>query len=443
MSEQPESRVETAQILEDVLTVHRHTADFGATWTDREWRREVLGRARTGRGLRADLPQIDILIKPEDDYLVGTGELLIRADAVDERAERLIAAAGFVSEPMECLRGRVLQLRRPGASADELSEASTALRRRYVPVSFNFVPPMAVVMKSQGGPEPAARSWPPRVASTDVGPVRVAMVDTGVTSQRRTDGWLDGVARPGNIDTLYSDPDAADPVLDAAGGHGTSVAGLIQHEAPAATLEMYATVPPDGSALESQIACAMVTAVQDGFDAGQSVVLNLSLGTTTTDNEPPVALEAAVDLIEEMAAEQDRDVLIVAAAGNYGDDRPVWPAALRGVVAVGALTQQLTGAPWSSRGPWVDCSVLGDGVLTTYVEGREDPFFDTQPDTYGPDPFALQFGTSFAAPQLAGRVARVAQEEKTSLRHALARVLAGARRLPDFGRVVEIQAPVG
>ena len=35
-------------------------------------------------------------------------------------------------------------------------------------------------------------------------------------------------------------------------------------------------------------------------------------------------------------------MLLVAAAGNYGDDRPVWPAALRGVVAVGALTQELT-----------------------------------------------------------------------------------------------------
>lgn len=291
MSVQPESRETAAKSLADVLTVRRHTEDFGTTWTDREWRREVLARARSGRELKPDLPQIDVLIRPEDDYLVGTGELLVRADAYDDRAERLATAAGFEAEPMECLRGRVLQLRRPGASAEDLFEASTALRRRGVPVSFNFVPPMAVVMKSQGGPEPAARSWPPHVAVTDVGPVRVAIVDTGVTDQRRTDGWLDGLARPGDIDTLFSDPDAADPVLDAAGGHGTSVAGLVQHEAPAATLAMYASVPPDGSALESQIACAMVRAVQEGFDAGQSVVLNLSLGTTTTDNQPPVALE--------------------------------------------------------------------------------------------------------------------------------------------------------
>jgi subtilisin family serine protease len=113
------------------------------------------------------------------------------------------------------------------------------------------------------------------------------------------------------------------------------------------------------------------------------------------------------------------------------------------VVAVAALTQQLTPAPWSSRGPWVDCAVLGDGVLTVYVEGTEDPFFDTEPDTFGPDSFALQFGTSFAAPQVAGRVAHVAQQEKVSLRHALARVLAGACRVSDFGRVLAVQPPIG
>jgi hypothetical protein len=430
--------------LEDVLTVRRHTSEFGRTWEDRQWRRQVLERSRSGRTLRPELPQIDILERDEEDYLVGTGELLIRTDAFDPLARQLAEELGFCPEPMECLRNRVTKLVKDGASARELSDLAAKLQSRGVPVSFNFVPPMAVVIKSQGGPEPAARTWPPRypaVLVTD-GPVRVAIVDTGVTDQPRTDGWLAGLARPGNIDPLYEDATASAPMLDAAGGHGTSVAGLIQHEAPDATLAMYAVVPPDGSALESEIACAMVTAVREGVEAGQSVVLNLSLGTTTVDDEPPVALQAAADLIEELAAEHGQDVLVVAAAGNYGDARPVWPAALRGVVAVGALTQQLTPAPWSSRGTWVDCSVLGDGVLTVYVEGTEDVFFDPEPDTFEENPFALQFGTSFAAPQIAGRVARVAEQEKVSLRHALAKVLAGARRIPDFGRVLEIQPPI-
>ena len=444
MTDEPDG-TSVDQRLQDVLTVRRHTSDFGRTWEDRAWRREVLERSRSSRTLLPELPQVDILERPEEDYLVGVGELLIRADAYDGLAQRLAEAAGFSAEPLDCLRDRVIRLVRPGTRADELAEAADRLRERGVPVTFNFVPPMAVVIKSQGGPEPAARSWPPHQPASVPSRIRVAIVDTGVTDQTRNDGWLDGLAHPGNIDPLYSNPQAApvDRRLDAAGGHGTSVAGIIQHEAPSATLAMHAAVPPDGSALESTIACAMVDAVKEGFDAGQDVVLNLSLGTTTTDDEPPVALQAALDLIEEMAAEQRRDVLVVAAAGNYGDARPVWPAALRGVVAVGALTQQMTAAPWSSRGPWVDCAVLGDGVLTIYVEGIEDPFFDTDPDTFLADSFALQFGTSFAAPQVAGRVAYVAEEEKVSLRQALARVFAGARRIPDLGRVVEVQPPIG
>jgi hypothetical protein len=444
MSDGPDSATAEHR-LADVLTVRRHTSEFGKTWKDRAWRREVLERSRTGRTLLPQLPQIDLLERTEADYLVGTGELLIRTDAYDGLAKRLAEAAGFTAEPIECLRGRVIRLLRPGLDANGLAEAARALQQRGVQVSFNFVPPMAVVIKSQGGPEPAARRWPPHPPTGCTATVRVAIVDTGVTEQTRSDGWLDGLAHPGNIDGLYENPTAppAERRLDAAGGHGTSVAGIIQHEAPTTALSMHAAVPPDGSALESEIACAMVAAVAEGFEAGQDVVLNLSLGTTTTDDEPPVALQAAVDLIDELAAEHGRDVLIVAAAGNYGDDRPVWPAALRGVVAVGALTQQLEPAPWSSRGPWVDCSVLGDGVLTVYVEGTEDPFFDTEPDTFGPDSFALQFGTSFAAPQVAGRVAHIAQENKVSLRHALARVLAGAARKPEFGRVLAVQGPIG
>jgi hypothetical protein len=74
-------------------------------------------------------------------------------------------------------------------------------------------------------------------------------------------------------------------------------------------------------------------------------------------------------------------------------------------VAVGALTQGMLPAPWSSRGHWVDCSVIGDGVLSVYVEGIEDPFFDTAADCFGKDSWALHFGTSFAAPQVTAAAA--------------------------------------
>lgn len=428
--------------LTDVQTVRRHNDVFGGTWGDVQWRREVFARARSSRQA-SELPDFDVVQDAAGrDFLVAPGELLVLADDLDKRARQLVTSAGLAAEPLKCLDGRVVKLTRPGAGGQQLAADAEALRRRGVPVALNFVPPMAVVIKSQGGAEPSARSWPAQQAVAVGGRVRVAVVDTGITRQRRSDGWLDGMARdPGTIDELDVSP--RDGLLDAAAGHGTAVCGLVQHEAPAATLAAYNTIPPDGAAFESDIACAMVTAVREGFAAGQDVVLNLSLGTTTIDDRPPLALQAALDLIEELAAAAERDVLVVAAAGNYGDARIVWPAGCRGVVAVAALTQDLTPASWSSRGPWVDCSVVGDGVLSVYVEGEEDPFFDTAADHFGPDAFALHFGTSFAAPQVAGRIARVAADEGISLRDALGRVLTGARRVPDFGRVLAIQPPIG
>ena len=329
---------------------------------------------------------------------------------------------------------------RPGR---DVVDRSGELRRSAVPTEFSYITAMAVVIKSLGGAEPAERRWPPLAATMAAGPVRVAVIDTGLTRQTRSDGWLAGLAQdPGNIDELDVSP--SNGKLDAAAGHGTAVSGLVQEQAPDVTLAVYNPIPSDGAATETAVAETMVAAVQEAFAAGQSVVLNLSLGTTTTDDQPPVALQAAVDEIDALAAASPHEALIVAAAGNYGDDRRVFPGAIPGVVAVGALQQDLQPAPWSSYGDWLTCSVIGDGVLSVYVEGCEDPEFSpVRQDVFGPDPFALHFGTSFAAPQVAGRVARVAQDEGIGLREALEKILDGAPETPDYGRVLQIQPAIG
>ena len=174
------------------------------------------------------------------------------------------------------------------------------------------------------------------------------------------------------------------------------------------------------------------------------MVLNLSLGTTTTDDEPPIALQAAVDEIEELAAASPHEALIVAAAGNYGEDRPVVP---------GRLPRRGRGrraAAGPDPGAVVELRRLGDLLgdrrrrPVDVRRGPEDPEFDPVcPDTFGTDPFALQFGTSFAAPQVAARVARVAQQDGIGLRDALDRVLDGAPVEPGYGRVLVVQPAIG
>lgn len=432
----------------DAQTIQRHAERVGDSWSDIDLRRRLIDRAVDLRREDRGLP--DFQAVPDgrgDQVLVAVDELLVKTEDLGEREGDL--PPGTRTTVLEGLGGRVTRLALPRHR--ELGADRDRLRGVGVPATYNYVTAMAVVIKSQGGAAPAARTWPPpETIGAASSSVRVAVLDTGVTSQPRTDGWLDGIARapgtlgaddPGNVDLLDVSP--ANGFLDAAGGHGTAVSGIVQHEAPGVTLAVYAPIPSDGGASEVDIAEWMVRAVLDGFAAGQSVVLNLSLGTVTVDDEPPLALQAALDAIEELSAASEHDALVVAAAGNYGDERLVWPAACRSVVAVGALTQQLTGADWSSHGTWVDCSVIGDGVLSTYVEGTEDEDFGKPADTFGPDPFALLFGTSFAAPQVAGRIARIAQDEQVSLRDALGRLLTDAPRLPGFGRVLAVQEPVG
>lgn len=429
----------------DADAVRKHDEIVRKTWHDRERRRQLFDRAVRLRQDDPRLPNFQVIADDRDPagLLVSSEELLVRREDLVGRAAAL-QRSGMVAVPVETLGGRVSRLvPEPQAPRRDVADRSGELRRSAVPAEFSYITAMAVVIKSLGGAEPAERRWPPLATTLVAGPVRVAVIDTGLTRQTRSDGWLGGLAQdPGNIDELDVSP--RNGKLDAAAGHGTAVSGLVQQEAPDVTLAVYNPIPSDGAATETAVAEAMVAAVQEAFAAGQSVVLNLSLGTTTADDRPPAALQAAVDEIDALAAASPHEALIVAAAGNYGEDRKVFPGAIPGVVAVGALQQDLEPAPWSSYGDWLTCSVIGDGVLSLYVEGREDPEFSpVRQDVFPADPFALHFGTSFAAPQVAGRVARVAQDEGIGLREALDRILADAPEKPGYGRVLQIQPTIG
>ena len=64
------------------------------------------------------------------------------------------------------------------------------------------------------------------------------------------------------------------------------------------------------------------------------------------------------------------ELVIVAAAGNLSDDHPgrglFWPAAVPGVVSVGAVAtpSSTDWASWSNRGPWVDLAAPADRLAS-------------------------------------------------------------------------------
>jgi thermitase len=105
-------------------------------------------------------------------------------------------------------------------------------------------------------------------------------------------------------------------------------------------------------------------------DNGASVI-NISLEL----KEPSSELEDAVSYAWSQGA------LIVAAAGNDGNESPVYPAHYEDSIAVAATRQNDTLAPLSNRGDWVDMAAPGFNIYSTLPD-----------DSYG-----YKSGTSFAA----------------------------------------------
>ena len=166
-------------------------------------------------------------------------------------------------------------------------------------------------------------------------------------------------------------------------------------------------------------------------------IINLSLAVRTVDDQPPRAIAAAVEQVRSGGR-----TVIVAAAGNHGDRTKVFPAALDGVEAVAGLTAHLAPATWSSRGD-VRFSTVAEGIRSTFVQGTGSPVFNPEPDVFGPDPWAVWSGTSFAAPQIAGAVARISYEEDIDVRDALDRLDAYGRPVTGYGKAMRILKGIG
>lgn len=371
--------------------------------------------------------------------LVATRELLVstqtwadvgaRSYLEARRLERIELDAPEIDDKIVLLRAA------DDVSADELHDTVAELRLRGFAASQNQVMPCGPIMKNLGGPALAHH-----LPVVEHGPLpdapHVAVIDTGIDERVRTDGWLVEVPRhtsgpDTNIDPLDIDP--GDGYLDLCAGHGTFVAGVVARVAPHARITAHRALLGGGVGTEVDVAAAIVRAAQQGAD-----IINLSLGSPTLYDQPSLAVEAALERVEEIEHAEGREILVVAAAGNAGDTRPMWPAAFRQVVAVAALTAEHRAAPWSSHGFWVDCSAVGEGIHAPFVEGKESYEFTADPDDFPADAFARWSGTSFAAPQVAGAVANLMREKGIGARTAYAQLRATGRAVPDYGRALHI-----
>ncbi len=187
-------------------------------------------------------------------------------------------------------------------------------------------------------------------------------------------------------------------------GHGTHVAGIVAAATNNgigtvgtgynANIMSLRVVDAAGYGTDSDIAQAIVYAVDHG-----ALILNLSLGSYEYSQVEADAVNYA----------WRKNVLVIAAAGNDGNDKLNYPSALSKVLSV-AATSRISTATYSNYGPFVGISAPGGdfdfeimwllgvySTMPTYYVTLNDP---TQ---YGAaQNYDYLMGTSMAAPHVAG-----------------------------------------
>jgi thermitase len=217
--------------------------------------------------------------------------------------------------------------------------------------------------------------------------VIVAIVDTGVdgTHPELKDKIVPGfdVYNPDKPDSAYIDPM----------GHGTHCAGIaaatannkvgVAGFAPDVKIQSVRVLDNNGSGTYEGVAQGMVWASEHG-----AKVMSMSLGGPSSSK----ALEEAIALAVK------NDVLPVAAMGNNGNDKPSFPAAIKGVMAVGATDSKDKRATFSQYGAHISVSAPGVGILSTF------PMYASGMPA---KEYGSISGTSMATPGVAGVAALV------------------------------------
>jgi len=192
-------------------------------------------------------------------------------------------------------------------------------------------------------------------------------------------------------------------------GHGTQVAGIIgaltNNNLGISGCSWNGKIMPvkvlnnKGEGTDADIAEGIIWAVDSG-----AKIINLSLGGPSDDGTPPQVLQSAIDYA------YDQGCMVIAAAGNSGDNTIHYPAALHHVLAVAATDPWDQRASYSTSGSYVDLAAPGGaggdsfsrdtGILSTYWnENSQITDFSSGSEA---GEYAITAGTSMAAAVVSG-----------------------------------------
>lgn len=251
---------------------------------------------------------------------------------------------------------------------------------------------------------------------------------------------------------------------DRLAGHGTFIAGIVRQACPSARLVAYAVMSSAGLVAEDEalellqdLLDAQLAALASGDSAAVVDVLTLSFGCYHEDlpaeGTDPATLSGSsfARVLRDLG---QAGVLVVAGAGNDATARPFVPAAFAGdpaagsgglpLVSVGSLNpNRSTISLFSNAGTWVTTYRPGAAVVST-LPRRQNASTQSSADVAGIDTldvaaqqavaagtaaappdratidlddyssgFGVWSGTSFAAPVLAGQLARALARQGT------------------------------
>jgi subtilisin family serine protease len=228
----------------------------------------------------------------------------------------------------------------------------------------------------------AAGAWGTTKGKGQTGPVKVAVIDTGIkTGHKDLQGQV-----VGGYDAINDTE--KDGSFEDDNGHGTHVAGTIGAKydgkgvvgvAPEVQLYGVKVLDANGSGSLSDVVRGIIWATNNNIQ-----VANMSLGTS----QPSEIMARAVRYAKA------RGMVIVAAAGNSGpgengESSVGYPAAYPQTIAIGASDSDDKVAPFSSTGPEVDFIAPGVDIVSSWPNGD----------------YVSLSGTSMAAPHVTGLAA--------------------------------------
>jgi len=222
--------------------------------------------------------------------------------------------------------------------------------------------------------------------------VFLSIVDTGLMPDAAVGHpWLVGV------DGTPENPYGADGNIVPYAGHGTFVAGVARCMAPKASAYVERAFDIAGANFETMLPPSL----EDALDRNPDILVFTFCTSTRGDN----SLITFDDFFDTRIRSM-KGLLVLAPAGNDGHQRPMWPAAYREVLSVGALSANWRDrAYFSNFGKWVDVYAPGQDLINAFPTGTYvciEPPVGQHREFHG---MARWNGTSFSTPIVAGLVA--------------------------------------